>query len=198
MGHRKIKLYFVTQNEGKLLEARQYLNPLGIEVERVSIPFIEPGEGTVKEISRIKLKQALMAGLERVMVDDAGIYLEAYPSFPGVLSKRIFQQIGYRGIRKLLDGESRNAWFEGAVSISWNGKIKTFLGVTRGRIIEHFPDQLQVDVQFPFDPIFIPEGADRVMNEMSADERLFYSYRRKALEKLAKWLMNEIQESSVK
>lgn len=195
MGHQKLKLYFVTQNEGKLLEARQYLCPLGIEVEGVSIPFIEPGEGTVKEISRIKLKQAMQAGFDHVMVDDAGIFLEAYPTFPGVLSKRIFNQIGYRGIRKLLDGESRKAWFEGAISISWNGKTKTFLGITRGQIIKDFPDHLQEDSKFPFDPIFIPEGADRVMEEMPVDERLSYSYRKKALEKLAAWLMKETKGS---
>jgi len=196
MGHQKLKLYFVTQNEGKLAEARQYLRPLGIEVEGVSIPLLEPGEGTVKEISRIKLEQAIEAGYDRVMVDDAGIYLEAYPAFPGVLSKRIFHQIGYRGIRKLLEGESRKAWFEGAISISWNGKTETFTGVTRGRIIQDIRDDLEPVPEFPFDPIFIPDGADRVMKEMPLDERLSYSYRRKALEKLAAWLLKETEESS--
>lgn len=183
-----MKILFATQNKAKLQEASQVLTPLGIEVERVSIPLYEPDAGTAGEIAAIKLEQARQQGYETVMVDDAGIYFAAYDQFPGILSKRIFHRIGYKGIRKLLEGEVRDAWFEGAVAVAWRGRTETFIGTTHGRIIEEIDDQMQPDPGVPFDRIFIPDGDVRVLSAMTDQERLHYSYRRKALEKLAAWL----------
>jgi XTP/dITP diphosphohydrolase len=40
----------------------------------------------------------------------------------------------------------------------------------------------------PFDRIFIPDGDTRVLHDVPLEERLRYSYRRKAMEKMAEWL----------
>lgn len=131
-----MKLRFVTENAGKLAEARSILSPLGIEVIHHSLSLVEPEEGTIEEVCLEKLRQVRRMGLNRVMVDDAGVFLAAYPGFPGVLTKRIFDLIGYKGFMKLLTGESRQAWFEGAVAALWDGKIRCFTARTPGRIIE--------------------------------------------------------------
>ena len=99
-------------------------SPLGIEVIHHSLTLMEPVEGRVEEVCLEKLRQVRRMGLNRVMVDDAGLILEAYPGFPGVISKRIFDQIGYRGLMKLLSGEPRQAWLEGAVAVLWDGKVR--------------------------------------------------------------------------
>lgn len=183
-----MKLRFVTENAGKLAEARSILSPLGIEVIHEPLPLVEPEEGTIEAVCLEKLRQAKRMGLDRVMVDDAGVFLAAYKGFPGVLTKRIFDLIGYRGFMKLLEGESRQAWFEGAVAVAWDGEIRCFTARTPGRIIEADPDSLQPEPGFPFNPIFVPEGEDRVLSEISPEKRLKHSYRRKALEQLAAWL----------
>ncbi|SEN47960.1 non-canonical purine NTP pyrophosphatase [Lihuaxuella thermophila] len=183
-----MKIFFATQNEGKLWEAGRILGPLGIEVVPVPVELSEPDAGTMEEVARIKLKQVMERGMTRVMVDDAGIYFAAYPQFPGVLTKRVFHRIGYRGVAKLLAGESREAWFEGTVAVCWDGQIRTFSGVTRGRIIESISEKIRPEPGFPFDPIFVPEGEHRALNEMPVEDRLRYSYRRKALEKMAEWM----------
>lgn len=183
-----MKILFATKNEGKLGEASRILGPLGIEVVPLPVELSEPDAGTIEEVARMKLNQVMEQGMNRVMVDDAGIYFAAYPQFPGVLTKRIFHRIGYRGIAKLLVGESREAWFEGTVAICWDGQIRTFSGVTRGRIIESLSEEMIPEPGFPFDPIFVPEGDHRVLKEMPVEERLRYSYRRKALEKMAEWM----------
>ncbi|MBD1372234.1 hypothetical protein IC620_07635 [Hazenella sp. IB182357] len=182
-----MKILFATQNRGKLEEANNILNPLGYEVREVPFSFSEPATGSVKKIAHIKLQQIINEGFDCVMVDDAGIFFEAYPTFPGVLSKRLFQQLGYKGMAKLLDGESRSAWFEGCIALSWQGKIQTFSGKTHGSII-HFEQSPTENPHFPYDPIFIPNGENRTLSEMSTDERLSYSYRREALLQLANWL----------
>lgn len=183
-----MRLCFVTENIGKLEEAKSILSPLGIEVIHHSLSLAEPGEGTIEAVCLEKLRQAGRRGLERVMVDDAGIFLAAYPGFPGVMTKRIFDLIGYKGFMKLLAGESRKAWFEGAVAVLWDGEIACFTAKTPGRIIEADPGRLQPEPGFPFNPIFVPEGEDRVLSELSPDQRLKHSYRRKMLEQLAAWL----------
>ncbi|MBA4543025.1 MULTISPECIES: non-canonical purine NTP pyrophosphatase [Thermoactinomyces] len=183
-----MKIFFATQNTGKLAEAREILSPFGFEVESIDLPLDEPDAGTVTEVARIKLEQAAVSGSGPIMVDDAGLYLAAYPGFPGVLTKRVFERIGYRGIAKLLAGEDRRAWFEGAVGVSWRGKQKVFTGKTRGVILEEWPERIKPEPGFPFDPIFLPDGATKVLKDMTSAERMHYSYRRKALEKMVNWL----------
>jgi XTP/dITP diphosphohydrolase len=188
-----VRLGFVTENAGKLAEARAVLSPLGIEVHHTPLPLSEPKEGTIREICLEKLHQVRRMGMDRVMVDDAGIFLASYPGFPGVLTKRIFEMIGYKGFMNLLAGQSRQAWFEGAVAALWDGEIGCFVARTPGRIIEADPESLRPEPGFPFNPIFVPEGEDRVLSKISREERLKYSYRRKAMEQLAGWLKERMK-----
>ncbi|WP_168188739.1 non-canonical purine NTP pyrophosphatase [Thermoflavimicrobium daqui] len=183
-----MKLLFATSNPGKLNEAIQVLEPFGIEVVECSLELVEPDVNTVREVAAQKLKQAIDQGYDQVMVDDTGIYFAAYQQFPGVLTKRIFHGIGYRGIAKLLEGEDRTAWFEGAIAICWNGQVQLFTGMTNGRIIDQIGEDIKPEPGFPYDPIFIPEGEMEVLQNLPREKRLFYSYRRIALEKMVKWL----------
>lgn len=184
-----MKITFVTSNKKKVEETSQILKRYGIEVVAKPFALIEPGEGTVEEIALHKLKQVISKGEDQVMVDDAGIYFRAFPQFPGVLSKRIFQCLGYRGIKKLLAGEDRTAWFEGTIAVCWRGRICSFTGITPGFIIEDWPEDLNPNPSFPYDPIFVPEGESVVWQELSDEKKAFYSYRRKALEKMAEWIL---------
>lgn len=183
-----MKLIFATQNLEKVAETKRILAPYGIEVYCQPVAFVEPDSGTVEETARVKLEQVKQQGLDHVMVDDAGIYFAAYPDFPGVLSKRIVQRIGYKGIRKLLMKEPREACFKGAIGISWNGETKIFCGETRGWIIEDIDESEVPFSGFPYDPIFVPEGETRVLSQLSDETSQIYSYRRKALDRMADWL----------
>ncbi|SMO65405.1 non-canonical purine NTP pyrophosphatase [Melghirimyces algeriensis] len=181
-------LPFATQNEGKLQEARQVLQPYGIRVQSLSLDLVEPDLGTIEDVTKEKMNQVQSLGYQRVMVDDAGIFFKAYNRFPGILSKRVFQGIGYRGVMKLLDGESRDAWFEGAVAVLWDGKRAVFSDRTPGRIVNTIPSNIDPEPGFPFNPIFIPNGDHRTLAEMSPQERQQYSYRGKVLKKVADWI----------
>ncbi|QKI83409.1 non-canonical purine NTP pyrophosphatase [Kroppenstedtia eburnea] len=181
-------LPFATQNKGKLTGARQVLEPLGIRVDPLPLDLAEPDFGSVEEVTGEKLRQVRALGYDRVMVDDAGIFFSAYDGFPGILSKRVFQRIGYKGVMKLLEGESREAWFEGAVAVLWDGETAFFSGKTPGHLLRVDPANITPEPDFPFNPIFVPRGDDRTLSQMSPRERKRYSYRGKALEELASWL----------
>lgn len=181
-------LPFATQNKGKLIEARQVLEPLGIRVKPLSLDLREPDFGSVEEVTGDKLRQVCALGYRRVMVDDAGIFFSAYDGFPGILSKRVFQRIGYKGVMKLLEGETREAWFEGVVAVLWEGETAFFSGKTLGHLLKVNPADISPEPDFPFNPIFVPRGDCRTLSQMSPQERKRYSYRGKALEELAGWL----------
>ncbi|MDA8352194.1 MAG: non-canonical purine NTP pyrophosphatase [Firmicutes bacterium] len=184
---------FATQNQAKLTEAKQVLQPWGMDVEALSLELVEPDFGTIEAVARDKLRQVRKRGYRRAMVDDAGIFFKAYDHFPGILTKRIFERLGYKGVMKLLAGESREAWFEGVVAVLWDGETAVFSAKTPGRILDVAPAQVRPEPGFPFNPIFVPEGEHRTMGEMSAEERETYSYRGKVLRQVAVWLNRQHQ-----
>lgn len=186
-----MKLPFATVNESKLAEASKVLAPYGIEVVPLAVKLWEPDVGTVAEVAQEKLRQVRAQGYERAMVDDAAIFFAAYDQFPGVLSKRVFDRIGYRGIMKLLAGETRAAWFEGTVAVVWDGVEACFTGQTKGEIIACPPNEIVMQPGVPFNPIFVPENTGRVWADLSAEEQLHVSYRSKALKQMAVWLQNQ-------
>lgn len=189
-------LPFATTNEGKLEEARHILTPMGIHVEPLSLDLSEPDAGSIEEVTREKLRQARAMGHQRVMVDDAGIFFAAYDYFPGILTKRIFERIGYKGVLKLLEGETRRAWFEGAIAVLWDGEEKTFSARTEGTLLERVPTDVKAEPGFPFNRLFVPDGEDRTLAHLLPEERSRYSYRGKVLKQAARWLQQRQQESS--
>src|SRR5699024_1034149 len=164
-----------------------------MDVEALSLELVEPDFGTIEAVARDKLRQVRKRGYRRAMVDDAGIFFKAYDHFPGILTKRIFERLGYKGVMKLLAGESREAWFEGVVAVLWDGETAVFSAKTPGRILDVAPAQVRPEPGFPFNPIFVPEGEHRTMGEMSAEERETYSYRGKVLRQVAVWLNRQHQ-----
>lgn len=185
---RKKELLFATSNEGKIREARYVLSPLGFEIRPIEMDFDEPITGSISEIALHKLHQVLAKGMTHVFVEDSGIFFDAYHQFPGILSKRVFQGIGYRGIEKLLMHESKKAWFEGAIAAHWQGAIKVFSAKTFGHLFFQSEQTLAPESGLPFDPIFVPEGENCVLQQLPYEQRIKHSYRRKALVKMAHWM----------
>lgn len=184
----QITLQFATTNQGKIREARDVLLSFGIEIEPLLINFAEPTEGSISEVALHKLTQVMKEGYQNVMVEDSGIFFAAYSQFPGILSKRVFQGIGYQGIEKLLAGETREAWFEGAVAVNWKGKTEVFSAKTFGQIIPQKDQKLKPESGLPFDPIFVPRGETQVLRQLPYQKRMEHSYRRKTLVQLARWI----------
>ena len=76
------ELIFITGNKHKLNEAKNVLEPLGFKVINENFDFIEPQDMKQKDIVVYKAKQAFLKMKKTLIVDDSGIYFEAYPDFP--------------------------------------------------------------------------------------------------------------------
>lgn len=185
------EIIFVTGNQGKLGEAVEIAKKYSVKIIGQKIDLFEPMISNTSQILIDKVKDAYEQIGKPLIVDDAGIYFEAYPNFPGVFTKFIIKLIGFEGVFRLLEGKSRKAYFQCTVGFLNNGLENPVLfeGRCQGRITEKASDFFSNN--FEFNSIFIPEGGSKTFSEMSIGEREEYSHRAKALEEFLNWYTKE-------
>jgi len=211
-------IWFLTGNAGKLAEAQQHLHPMGYEVRQlVAEPssVTEPQATDLETVARAKIEQArdlLPSPTAKVMVEDAGLFIDALNGFPGVFSSYAFDTIGCLGVLRLLTHLTsddpvqakrlRAAQFQ-AVAGFWDGERTLFgTGVCPGSISA----EMQGEAGFGFDPVFIPADLDGEGEPLPPDvlgaetthgmtfgavepsKKQVFSHRRKALDDLLRQL----------
>ena len=179
----KAKIHFITGNASKFEEARLII---GTRLVQRALSLVEPKTNDQREVVLEKARQAYNALKAPVMVDDTGIYFEAYKGFPGAATKLVFQGIGFKGIFKLLNGEKRGAHFKTLICYKDSKTTEVFEGVWHGRIITR-PSRSH-NPEWEYNSIFIPEGFTRPLSEIPLEVRARHSHRRKALDKFVRWL----------
>lgn len=192
-----MKLLFATSNAGKLGEVKKMLAPLGWKAiglkDLPNPPVIVEDEETFLGNARKKaLTLHVLTGLS-VLADDTGLTVDALGGAPGVRSARYAGEdaTDAENNEKLLRelsgmGEGgRGAAFEcWMVFIRETGEESVAKGILRGRILRE-PRGSQ---GFGYDPLFVPEGSDKTLAEMSLEEKNAISHRKKALEGILKTL----------
>ncbi|MCA0426849.1 MAG: RdgB/HAM1 family non-canonical purine NTP pyrophosphatase [Bacteroidetes bacterium] len=192
-----MKLIFASHNQNKTREINQILGnfiqvysltDLGIHEE---IP--ETGS-TLPENALLKAQAAAdITGLS-VFADDTGLEVEALNGAPGVISARYAGpgKSALANMEKLLDelqGKSnRNARFVTCICLIINNEKHLFEGELKGRI----GYEMRGEKGFGYDPLFIPEGDERTLAELSADEKNSISHRAKAIEKMRLFLETKL------
>ncbi|MEL0312465.1 MAG: non-canonical purine NTP pyrophosphatase, partial [Candidatus Poseidoniales archaeon] len=85
-------VWFLTSNAGKLAEATHHFSTLGMTVRALEVPegsIVEPQASTLEEVAEAKIRQAmdhLPHEGTMVLVEDAGLFVDALDGFPGVYS----------------------------------------------------------------------------------------------------------------
>jgi len=182
-------VFLVTSNLGKVEEISKHLEKFGIKVIGKEMEIPEIGEEQ-EEIAKGKAQYAVERLKVPVIVEDTGVYFDAYKNFPGIRSKFVFKAIGYEGILKLLDNKSKKAYFKTVMAYCESDKEhKVFVGINPGRMAETVRGVSHP--RLPYDSIFIPDGDDRTFAEMAKEEKANYSARAKAAEEFAKWFSKD-------
>jgi len=176
-------LTMVTTNADKLAEAARFLGPLGIRVEGVKLDLVEPMEQEMSTIVRSKASQAGAALGRPLLVDEAGLFLDAYPGFPGPFTKFIMRSLGFGGLARLTADGAATGEMRALVAL-WEpgGTLEIFDGRCRGRLLREplGPERAAT----PLSRIFVPDGFDQPLGLLD-DEALFRtSHRARALAKL--------------
>lgn len=175
-------LYFITSNKGKFVEAKEKLRSLGFSVVQKDLGYPEIQAESLEDVALQGITYVRMGFNKPFMLEDAGLFIEALHGFPGVYSKYVFFTIGLPGILRLLsDVRNRKAVFQSVYAYSEPRKKPIIvLGECKGIISM----KEQGTHGFGYDPIFIPDGAQKTFGEMTIEEKNQFSHRAKALEKL--------------
>ncbi|MFQ6137346.1 MAG: XTP/dITP diphosphatase [Candidatus Hydrothermarchaeales archaeon] len=175
---------FVTSNEHKFNEAKEIFKKYGIKLEWLAQDYKEIQGDSLEEIVVESLKEI---GGTSIMIEDAGLFIDALYGFPGVYSRFVEDTIGNKGILKLMESiEDREARFESVVGYKdEEGEMRVFKGVVKGRIAH----EIKGKGGFGYDPIFIPEGYNKTFAQ-DIKVKNDISHRKRALEEVARFLRN--------
>ncbi len=180
-------IFFATGNLHKFNESRKILAEYEISVAMLKIKTLEVQADDIKEIAKVSALNIAREINLPIIVEDAGLFIEALNGFPGPYSSYVYRTIGINGILKLLEGiENRRAQFKSVVAFydSNSKSLKCFQGTVEGTIT----NEPRGHGGFGFDPIFEPnEQPEKTFGEMSTEEKNKFSHRAKALRKFAEW-----------
>jgi len=183
---KKLTVHLVSENPGKLREAQFVLGKFGLGAKPVKAEKLEVQSDSLEEIARVAAEHLLGRVPEPFIVEDSGLFIASLKGFPGPYSSYVYRTIGCEGVLKLMLGiEDRRAKFVCAAALGFGGRVHVFTGEVEGVISEKPKGQ----GGFGFDPIFVPLGHAKTFAEMTLEEKCAVSHRSKALEALAKHLL---------
>ncbi len=177
-----MKITFITTNKHKFKEAQDILKDYPVELEQLDMDYEENHDESIEEIARGAAKKLADKLNRPVVLEDTGLFFEAYNNFPGALPKFVINSIGFKGIFKLLGGESRKAYFKTVAAFCEPGSEPIlFEGIMKGEITKKIYNENKDEM--PYDKIFIPEGKNKTISEMTLEEKNSFSQRSKAFKK---------------
>lgn len=193
-----MKLIFATNNQHKVEEIRAVL-PKDFDIRSlkeagIDIDIPEPHD-TLEANAKEKAVTIFHLAGTSCFSEDTGLEVTALNGDPGVRSARyaeddkLFDSNIDKLLHKLEGKENRAAQFRTVICLIVEGNVTFFEGVCGGRIITERRGQ----GGFGYDPVFVPEGADKTFAEMSRGEKAQFSHRRKAVDKLVSFLNHSAQ-----
>ena len=106
MGNNK-QIYFVTSNTKKFISLQKMLASVEVNLRRLEYDFDEGRDLDIRKITEAKLAQAKRAFPgKRLVVDDRGFFIPALGGFPGPFVKLLLDSFSYKGLIKLMAGET--------------------------------------------------------------------------------------------
>jgi len=186
-----MKFVLATANPGKVKEMREILSELGIDIITrndlgIDIEVEETGT-TFLENATIKAEAICAASRLPAIADDSGLMVDALGGEPGVYSS------SYGGedltaekrcdylLSKMKNMEQRGAKFVCTIVCCYPDGTKI---AATGECLGEIDTKPHGSGGFGYDPVFRlfrPDGTDKTMAELSAEEKNLISHRGKAL-----------------
>ena len=194
-----MEIVFATGNQHKVVEAQKALGDSFALIMPKELGLTEdiPEDGDTLEKNAIQKAEYLWNKFgKNCFADDTGLEVDALGGATGVYTARYAgpDKGSDANMEKLLaelsavearEGNiSRTARFRTVVALIMNGELKTFEGVMEGEIAR----ARSGSEGFGYDPVFIPQGYNCTIAEISLDEKNAISHRGKAMRSLAEYL----------
>jgi len=192
------QMIIATKNRGKAVEFKEFFGTYGVEARALTdlaeeLPDIEETGATFEENAALKAEKIAAILQLPVLADDSGLIIDKLHGEPGVFSARYAGEPtnDQANIDKVLHKmrnvpqEKRTGRFICVLAISVPGEKTTFsTGYCEGEIAS-----TQAGLNgFGYDPIFVPEGYNMTMAQLSATEKNLISHRKNAIAQLDNWM----------
>ena len=107
-------LHFVTTNPGKVREATEYLDD---EVRQFDFDYPEVQADDLGTVAAQGAREAYRAADGPVIVDDAGLFIDAFDGFPGPYSSYVEDTVGVERVWRMTEPEAdRSAAFKTVIA----------------------------------------------------------------------------------
>jgi XTP/dITP diphosphohydrolase len=186
-------LVFATNNINKIKEVKSLLtdnfNIKTLSEAGINIDISEPYD-TLEENAAEKAQVIYKLTGHNCFAEDTGLEVNVLNGEPGVKSaryageERSFENNINKLLLKMENKKDRTASFKSIICLIINGSQILFEGICKGTIIA----DRRGGMGFGYDPVFIPDGAEKTFAEMSLWEKNNFSHRKKAVGKLIEYL----------
>jgi len=174
------KVFFVSSNKHKYLEAKQILKKFGIDLAFFQANLMEIQSDSLSEIAKQKSLYAFSKCKKPLIIEDDALVIPSIGGFPGPYSSYVFGTIGNKGVLSLVKGKRIAKFHANITYCDKKRKPVIFEGVTHGKIANKVSGK-----GWGYDPIFIPKGKTKTFAQISDKNTI--SHRYLALTKFAKW-----------
>jgi XTP/dITP diphosphohydrolase len=182
-------IFFATNNVYKFDEARGVLAEYKVAVGMLRVKSLEIQSESLEDIAKASVLDAFEKCRLPIIVEDAGLFIDALNGFPGPYAAYVYKTVGNQGLLRLMKNvKARSARFESAVAY-FSADLKSpvcFHGEAIGKITKE-ERRGSGKSSFGFDPIFKPLSRSETFAEMTIAEKNEHSHRARALRKFAEW-----------
>lgn len=189
------EIIIATRNKGKIKEFSDFFEAYEINVKSLldfeDVPEVEENGKSFEENAALKAEQIAHFLQHPVLADDSGLVVDYLDGEPGIYSARYAgvgstdEENNQKLLKKLqnIPESKRSARFVCVLAISIPGENTVFFkGFCEGKIAF---EPLGKN-GFGYDPLFIPEGYEKTMAQLSPEEKNKISHRKNAFDRLRK------------
>jgi XTP/dITP diphosphohydrolase len=190
-------IHYATTNAAKVKSLERELQQYGITVIPHALDLSEPRSSDVETIARVKVQTAFAQIQLPTVALDAGFYVHSLNGFPRAFVNFALETVGIEGILKLVDGKERSCEFRDCLAYldAREPEPVCFLSRVEGTIANEPRGTMQPHLWSKLSLIFIPQGSDLTLAEMSYDA--YHAWRKVAREatsaqgQFGRWYVNK-------
>ena len=190
------QILLATTNKGKLKDVKEILKDLDLEIlsflDFEDYPDVEETGNSFLENAELKVRAAFEKYGIPSLGDDSGLESFQLNGEPGIYSARYTgenaddKKNNFKLISKLSNYPEPHPGRFVCAAVYYDGeKIESAIGEIRGSIIK----SPRGKNGFGYDPLFVPNGYDKTMAELSHEEKNKISHRLNAFKGLKKFLI---------
>lgn len=162
---------FITGNQHKADFLAKYLHH-PVAHQKVDLEEIQSLD--LKEISEHKARRAYEIVGSPVLVEDISLEFAALGKLPGPFIKWFIEEMDTQGLCNLLDGYDDRSATARICFAYYDGRL---LKLFEGSLGGHIASEPRGKDGFGWNPVFVPDGADKTFAEMDDKETEYFSLR---------------------